>query len=288
MPGTDQVVTGSSDETLRIWDARNGKTVRVIPGAQLGAFCLAVSADGQQVAAGCKDGLLRVYDLADGRLRRELAGHFGYIRAVCFDQAGWLYSSADDGSIRLWEPEQTEATAVLQGHQGGVLGLAVTPDGRMLVSGGRDCTVRCWDLNTREQIHLLKGHQRWVTKVRLLPSSRHALSADLEGRVLQWDLESGQQVTEINVPYRIHDMVTTPDGRSVIVSGDYTLARAFNLGDRQLQAEFGNHSQAIPALAIDDAGELLLTGSTDTTALLWDLKLKLMKLIGYNQGKGVN
>ena len=86
LPDGKQVVSGSSDGTLRVWDVISGETKRVIEGANLGAFSLDVSPDGTKVAAGCKDGILREFNVADGKLLRELKGHRGYVRSVKYKE----------------------------------------------------------------------------------------------------------------------------------------------------------------------------------------------------------
>jgi WD40 repeat protein len=57
-----------------------------------------------------------------------------------------LASGADDGTVRLWDPDTGAARRPLQGHSYGVLSVAFSPDGRSLASGGDDGTVRLWDV----------------------------------------------------------------------------------------------------------------------------------------------
>ena len=45
-----------------------------------------------------------------------------------------------------------------EGHPGGVTGIAVTPDGHQVVSGGRDKTVKLWDITTGALFRTFEGH----------------------------------------------------------------------------------------------------------------------------------
>ena len=59
----------------------------------------------------------------------------------------WFGHNHDaDTNIRVWEVESGELVQTLEGHNAAVLGLAVTPDGKTLVSSSSDSTVRLWDL----------------------------------------------------------------------------------------------------------------------------------------------
>ena len=54
--------------------------------------------------------------------------------------------------------------------------MAVSPDGRRIVSGSFDQTVVVWDLETGKPIHRLTGHQDWVNSVAVSPDGRRIVS----------------------------------------------------------------------------------------------------------------
>jgi WD40 repeat protein len=49
--------------------------------------------------------------------------------------------------VRVWERATGKEVQKLTGHYGGVLSVAVTPDGRYIVSGSGDQTVRVWSID---------------------------------------------------------------------------------------------------------------------------------------------
>ena len=91
-------------------------------------------------------------DLPDPALRRTLAGHTGWVRAVAVAPDGsWLATAGEDGSVRIWDPATGELRAVLTGHTGWVRALAVAPDGSWLATAGEDGSVRIWDPATGQE-----------------------------------------------------------------------------------------------------------------------------------------
>ncbi len=266
VPGGGLVVTGSSDETLRVWDSASGDCLRVIRGAALGAYAVAVSAGGR-LAAGCKDGVVREYRLTDGTPTAEYRGHRGYVRAVCFADE-LLVSSADDGSIRLWRAGRPEAGAVLEGHRGGVLGLGVSPDGRQLASCGRDGTVRLWDLAARREVRRFTGHGGWVTAVRFTPDGGQLVSGGRDGRIVLTPL-SGDGAKAVARGSWVNALACA--GETVLAAGADGLVLGYDLRSGAPAGSCRGQGGSVLALAAD--GRWLVTGSQDTTALVWPLPL---------------
>lgn len=53
-------------------------------------------------------------------------------------------SVGNDGTLRIWDPGEGKLLQTLTGHEGSIDALGVSPDGKLLVTGGRDKTVRVW------------------------------------------------------------------------------------------------------------------------------------------------
>jgi WD40 repeat protein len=271
VPGTDRVISGSSDGTLRLWDLTTGESLRAITGAELGAWCVAVSPDGSRAAAGCKDGVLREFRIEDGELLRELRGHLGYVRSAAYAGDGErVVSSADDGSIRVWSADRDEAALVLRGHLGGVLAIAVSADGQRLLTGGRDGTVRLWDLAAGEELAKVEGHRGWVEAVAFVgDESGHAVAGGRDGRIIHWDLEAKQKLAEIEHGGWLRALAVSSDGRTVYSAGDDREVAIWDLPTRECRARLTGHVGSVNALALCGADGPLVSASADTSLLVW-------------------
>ncbi len=87
--------------TLRIWDAKSGRTLRTAFSAGMG--CLAFLRNGN-LATGSDDGTLRVWDVGTGRTIHEWRGHKGEVRGLAaLPGRGDLVSAGEDGLLCVWD-----------------------------------------------------------------------------------------------------------------------------------------------------------------------------------------
>jgi WD40 repeat protein len=77
-----------------------------------------------------------------------------------------LASASLDGTVRLWEVTSASGSpgrplATLQGHTGGVYGVAFSADGRLVASASLDGTVRLWDTDSVSLLRTLRSDRRY-------------------------------------------------------------------------------------------------------------------------------
>ena len=144
-PDGRQIVSGSDDQTLRLWDVATGEEVRQLSGHTDQVTSMAFSPDGRQIVSGNGDQTLRLWDVATGEEVRQLSGHTGWVTSVAFSPDGrQIVSGSDDQTVRLWAAASGEELRQLSGHTDQVTSVAFSPDGRQIVSGSYDQTLRVW------------------------------------------------------------------------------------------------------------------------------------------------
>ena len=117
---------------MRIWDDE-GACLQTLPHER---GVLAISVEGDVLAAGCDGGDIYTWSVSSGQQTRRLAGHSNFV--YCVRLCGsLLLSGAGDKEVRLWsipEGEEGECIASLAGHTDVVIGVALAPGGGKIAS----------------------------------------------------------------------------------------------------------------------------------------------------------
>ena len=170
---TGHYLVSDSIHDLWIWDLRSETPVGFTPAASF-AF------------EGKGDAFLFGEHLG-GVLRSSIAE---------FDAARAAGSQTTRTSAKLVEVFPKEQV-VEGGHTASVWGLAASPDGRFLVTGGHDTTVRLWDIAERKLLRTLYGRADLVWCVAVSPDSKYVAAGsgeDKNGTVEIWEADTGRPV----------------------------------------------------------------------------------------------
>ena len=268
-----RAVSGSVDNTLRVWDLDTGACTAVLEGHQGEVMGVTVTTDGRRAVSGSADRTVRVWDLDTGACTAVFARHGGAVAGVAVTTDGRrAVSGSADRTLRVWDLDTGACTAVLEGHQGEVTGVAVTVDGRRAVSGSFDNTLRVWDLDTGACTAVLEGHQGEVTGVTVTVDGRRAVSASCDGTVRVWDLDTGACTAVLEGHEgEVGGVAVTADGRRAVSGSVDNTVRVWDLDTGACTAVLEGHQGEVWGVAVTADGRRAVSGSVDNTVRVWDL-----------------
>jgi WD40 repeat protein/tRNA A-37 threonylcarbamoyl transferase component Bud32 len=201
-----------------------------MPGA---VHAVALSADGQWLAAGSAAGGVGLWDFRTGqeRIPEGLPPDQLVVGAAALafapDSGTLAVGCVGAPGVRLWDLH-TGAGRVLSGGQAErVLAVAFSRDGKLLAVGlslAKDGVpgtfVKLWDVAAgKESVTLPADHRSRVTAVAFDASDRYLASGSNDGRVLVWDRVAGRRVRELRVNSSVTALAFAPDGAPLVVAG---------------------------------------------------------------------
>jgi WD40 repeat protein len=83
-PDGTRIVSGSSDKSVRVWDASTGAELKVLNGHTSAVYSVAFSPDGTRIVSGSSDNSVRVWDASTGAELKVLNGHTESVNSVAF------------------------------------------------------------------------------------------------------------------------------------------------------------------------------------------------------------
>ncbi|CAG9826473.1 unnamed protein product [Diabrotica balteata] len=209
------IISGSTDRTLKVWDADTGLCIHTLYGHTSTVRCMHLH--GKKVVSGSRDATLRVWDIETGNFLHVLVGHVAAVRCVQYD-GRLVVSGAYDFMVKVWNPETQECLHTLEGHTNRVYSLQF--DGVHVVSGSLDTSIRVWEVETGACKHILKGHQSLTSGMEL--RNNILVSGNADSTVKVWDIVTGQCLQTLSGPYKHQSAVTCLqfNKRFVITSSD--------------------------------------------------------------------
>jgi WD40 repeat protein len=279
-PDGRQIVSGSNDTTLQLWDATSGQPIGSPLQGHTDRVCsVAFSPDGRRIVSGSWDNTLRLWDTASGEcIGSSLQGHTDRVCSVAFSPDGrHIVSGSKDKTLRLWDASSGKPLGrPLQGHTGSVKNVAFSPDGRRIVSCSDDNILRLWDANSRKSLSkLLFGYTGVVmtSSVAFSPDGSRIVSGSVDKTLQLWDATSDEF---IGPPLQGHTdtvlhVAFSPDGRNIVSgSRDKTLRLWDATSGMPIGSPLQGHTDWVNFVAFSPDGRRIVSGSFDKTLRLWD------------------
>jgi WD40 repeat protein len=273
------LATTGDDGTVRLWNpavAREWATLELKDKNALAVgLCVVLSPDGGMCAAGGDDGLLRVWKL--NRATLDSVPGTAALAASLLSTPFVQFAPVGPLGMR----SSAAVYADVPGHEGAVLGLAFSPDGKSLASAGKDGTLKVWDLTapSPKSSATLKVHEGPVLAVAYSPDGKLLASGGADKKIVVWDADKNTKVTVLEGhPKPVKALAWSADGSTLASGGDQTV-QLLETGIIKLWDTANWKERKAPAfalapvfgLAFAEEGKILVTASQDNAVQMWDI-----------------
>jgi WD40 repeat protein len=236
-PDGERFVTSFVQPVAHLIDLKSGDVLREFDnGDRIWAFGL--SRDGRKLLTGGLDKIVRIWDVETGEPLVKFDPQPDYIIRATFSPDGKeVICARHDQTLAVFDAETgNERLAIRHPAPAALWGLAVSPDGRYILTGtggnlagsltglnlseGEDYVLRMWDRQTGALVREMKGHEGVVFSIDVSPDGRLAVTGSSDGTMRLWDLSSGDEVSKTEPGKGIVACVRfSPDGKLVVAGG---------------------------------------------------------------------
>jgi WD40 repeat protein len=263
-------ISGSWDNTIRLWDIYTGKEVKRFVGHTNKVNSVCCSPNGRFILSGSCDRSVRIWDMFTGKEIRSFDGHKDIVNSVCFSPDGnFILSASSDMTIKLWNLDSRKELRTFAGHIDSVAVTAFSPYGSQLISGSKDATARLWDVKSGKLIRLFKGHENCVFCLSISPNGKYLLTGSFDKSVRLWDISDSKELMKFSTEYVI-DISFFPHGNYALFVNNNTSFHLLNVAIKKMVGEFYGHNSIVLSLSFSDNGRYVISGSIDKRICLWE------------------
>lgn len=253
--------TGPARNGVELWNARSGERIKDITdiGAK-GNKAVVFSRDNASLrlavfeqprrATVMRLGMAKELQADEIKAEGFYDGYYSACFAISFDER-LAALARQKHLVEIWNVEARRKLFEI-GLGEDAVAIAFTPDDRFLVSASADHLIRIWELATGKEVHSMEGHERRIGAMAISPEGTLAASGD--------GFYRGDPA--VAPPFKI---------------------RLWNLMTGKQVGEFSGHDAGVASLAFAPDGTLLLSGLTDTTAIVWNAAPSLRNLVPDSQ-----
>lgn len=268
-PDGKSLASASLDSTVKLWHIHPNITVlnRYEAGVDVVVF---KQPDGQLIVTNGENNSIKLWQ-SDGTFnwsRKESNS----VYSIDFSPTEDKFVTTSGNNINLWST-QGKPLKTLGQHKEAVHGVAFSPNGKIVASGGGDQVAKLWDLSERRLIRSLK-HSSPVNSVRFSPNNQTIATADEKGTIRLWSTQ-GEDHNTLEFGSAVYRVNFSPDSQEIVVGGESSTGKLWKLDGKALPSLAG-HTKSINDVSYSpNGGQFIATASDDGTIKLWTRDSKL-------------
>ena len=174
-PNGRRIVTGSDDGTVKLWNL-SGEQISNFLGHRGAVLSASFSQDGKHLATSGSDGIVRIWNLEE-KSKLEFKGHQADVNNLSWSKDGKLIVTVDHkGNTILWKSSGEKINQWQADALGPLWGVNISPDGKLIATGGDDSVGKIWNLSGKITTKL-KGHQGWISSINFSSDGKYIATA---------------------------------------------------------------------------------------------------------------
>jgi WD40 repeat protein len=235
---------------------------------------LGVTLDGKDLIVASNDDKVTAFDLQTLEQKYSEPLRANPYSEIAFSSDGKLFAVGSKQQVAIFNTETGKRVKTLGQHNGNISSLAISPDGRILVSvSGEDWTIKIWDLENGSLIKELGEDIGPVTTVAFSPDGKIFVTGAIgtDRTIKFWDSKSFKLLnTSEQQPGFINSLVFTPNGKE-LVGAVRNFVKVWDLTTNKEKFSIKASDLELNQVAVSSDNRLVATANRDGKITIIDL-----------------
>jgi len=271
------IVTGSADNTAKVWDAQTGRELFTLQGHTQPVTSVAISLDGKTIVTGSSDNTAKLWNAQTHKEILTLRGHTGEILSVAISPDGKrVVTGSYDLTAKVWDATTAKVIRTLK-INAPVNTVALYPGGNKVVvtSGNVPNNVfkylNVWDVQAGKEIRTQMGQTPPLSPFAFSSDGRRVVT-QVPGNVLQvWDTQTDRKLTTFHLGTQgLISVAISSDGSKIVTGGFDTTTQVWDGQTGKEILTLKGNTQMVTSIAISSDGRRVITNGSESLVKIWD------------------
>jgi len=243
-------------------------------------FCVALRSNGQ-VASGSRSGSIIIHSTSSNKVEYRDDNVFDIVLGLCNLPNGSLvacgYGFGGGPNLKVFSPS-LELVQTLEGHNGGVWCVTVSPSGSHIASGGGDKKVMIWsepgEGDEWARVQVLEDHTSTIWAVCFSPDGKQLATGSYDRLINLYSFNEGNAILAHTLEGHtdfVKSLSFSPDCKLLCSGSNDRSIKIWNPADGSLVKSIGQaHTSPVLSVSYSPNGRVLVSAGADNTMKIWD------------------